>query len=94
MSKCLAIVLALCAFAAYAAADEEIYSDKYDYVDVDSILNNDRIRNQYYECFMDLAPCLTPDAKFFKGMEFIVFFLCEISRQYNTVFILLNILRV
>nr|QNL15631.1 chemosensory protein [Procecidochares utilis] len=65
MAKSLAIVLALCAFAACAAA-EEIYSDKYDYVDVVSILSNDRIRTQYYECFMDLAPCLTPDAKFFK----------------------------
>ncbi|XP_016843424.1 uncharacterized protein LOC100113667 [Nasonia vitripennis] len=65
MSKSLAIVLALCAFAACATA-EEVYSDKYDYVDVVSILANDRIRTQYYDCFMDFAPCFTPDAKFFK----------------------------
>ncbi|XP_058799873.1 uncharacterized protein LOC131669181 [Phymastichus coffea] len=60
------LLLALCALVTITHADEEIYSNKYDFVDVDSILKNDRLRNQYYECFQDIAPCLTPDAKFFK----------------------------
>ena len=45
----------------------ELYSDKYDYVNADEVLANDRLREQYYECFMDTGPCVTPDAKFFKG---------------------------
>ncbi|XP_012273360.1 ejaculatory bulb-specific protein 3 [Orussus abietinus] len=60
------VVLAL--FLVIAIADKvELYSDKYDYVNVDEILANDRLRDQYYKCFMDTGPCLTPDAKFFKG---------------------------
>ncbi|XP_024872714.1 ejaculatory bulb-specific protein 3-like [Temnothorax curvispinosus] len=45
---------------------EELYSDQYDDIDADSILQNDKLRNQYYNCFMGTAPCVTADAKFFK----------------------------
>ncbi|XP_018301431.1 ejaculatory bulb-specific protein 3-like [Mycetomoellerius zeteki] len=45
---------------------EELYSDRYDYIDADSILQNDKLREQYYSCFMETAPCVTADAKFFK----------------------------
>ncbi|OAD52842.1 Ejaculatory bulb-specific protein 3 [Eufriesea mexicana] len=45
---------------------EEFYSDKYDYVNIDEILENDRLREQYYKCFMDTEPCITPDSIFFK----------------------------
>lgn len=51
----------------YVHADEELYSDKYDYIDPREILNNDRLRAEYYNCFMDTGPCVTPDAAFFKG---------------------------
>ena len=47
----------------------QLYTDKYDYVDYDEILDNVRIRNQYYNCYLGSGPCLTPDAKFFKGMN-------------------------
>lgn len=67
MARRLGLLVALCAFVAVTLADEElVYSDKYDYVDVDAILSNERIRNQYYYCFLDVEPCFTPDAKFFK----------------------------
>ena len=51
------------------AADEKIeyYSDKYDHIDGPTVLKNERLRNQYLNCFLDKAPCLTADAKFFKG---------------------------
>lgn len=49
------------------AAEIKLYTTKYDYVDYDGILSNDRIRNQYYNCYLGSGPCLTPDAKFFKG---------------------------
>ncbi|EFN89732.1 ejaculatory bulb-specific protein 3 [Harpegnathos saltator] len=45
---------------------EEFYSDKYDDIDVKGILQNDRLRDQYYECFIDKGPCTTADMKFYK----------------------------
>lgn len=58
-----AVVLA-CAF-----AEQELYSSRYDDVDLDGILTNEKLRLQYYNCFMDRAPCKTADAKFFKGIS-------------------------
>nr|AJP61959.1 chemosensory protein [Phenacoccus solenopsis] len=58
-------LLALCALAALAAT-EEIYSDKYDYINIEEILANPGIRARYYNCFLETGPCQTPDAKFFK----------------------------
>lgn len=46
---------------------EKLYSDKYDYVNIDEILANDRLRNQYYDCFIDADSCITPDSMFFKS---------------------------
>lgn len=60
------VVLLTLALATWACA-EELYSDKYDYIDVHEILANDKLREQYYNCFMSSAPCMTPDAKFFKS---------------------------
>ena len=59
------VVLLTVALATWAYA-EELYSDKYDYIDVHEILANDKLREQYYNCFYGSAPCATPDAKFFK----------------------------
>jgi len=47
---------------------EESYSTQYDDVDVAGILQNDKLREQYYNCFMGTSPCITADAKFFKGI--------------------------
>ena len=69
MLRSVYIVLVIACLAAYARADEEEkYSDKYDHLDVDELLKNDRLRNQYYNCFIDAGPCVTPDAIFFKGI--------------------------
>lgn len=48
---------------------EEIkyYTDKYDHVNYDEILSNDRLRNQYYNCAMGTSRCLSDDAMFFRG---------------------------
>ncbi|XP_015516355.2 uncharacterized protein LOC107221751 [Neodiprion lecontei] len=48
-------------------AAEELYPDKYDDVNATEILQNDRLRNQYYKCFIGSGPCITADAVFFKG---------------------------
>ncbi|EFN72617.1 Putative odorant-binding protein A10 [Camponotus floridanus] len=46
-------------------AEEEKYEDKYDDIDVHEILQNAKLREQYYKCFMVTGPCVTADAKFF-----------------------------
>lgn len=63
------IVFFVALLGAIFVVSSEKYSDKYDHVDVDAILANPRQRNQYYRCFADEGPCVTPDAKFFKGEQ-------------------------
>lgn len=40
-----------------ALAAKEKYTSKYDNVDVDRILANDRILNNYIKCMLDEGPC-------------------------------------
>ncbi|EFN81741.1 Ejaculatory bulb-specific protein 3 [Harpegnathos saltator] len=47
---------------------EELYSDKYDDIDVISILKNDRLRNQHRKCYLGVAPCTTADMRFYKDI--------------------------
>ncbi|XP_011702411.1 PREDICTED: uncharacterized protein LOC105458642 [Wasmannia auropunctata] len=42
---------------------ELLYSDQYDYVDVKAALDNKEMREAYYNCFMELAPCQTPEQR-------------------------------
>ena len=60
------LVFAFLIAAVCADSKKETYSDKFDYVNIKDILENTRLRSQYWKCFMDTAPCLTQDAKFFK----------------------------
>ncbi|XP_034935284.1 ejaculatory bulb-specific protein 3-like [Chelonus insularis] len=59
------LVLILSIIVIYAS-EEVKYSDKYDYINVDEILNNPKQREIYYKCFLGTGPCRTPDARFFK----------------------------
>lgn len=43
----------------------EYYSDNYNYADVDVILNNTRLLNQYMACLLDKGPC-TADGRTIK----------------------------
>ncbi|XP_053696132.1 ejaculatory bulb-specific protein 3-like [Sabethes cyaneus] len=42
------------------AAEDDKYTTKYDSVDVDEILNSDRLFTNYFKCLMDEGSC-TPD---------------------------------
>ncbi|XP_015592534.1 ejaculatory bulb-specific protein 3 [Cephus cinctus] len=64
---CIVLLVATVAVAIVSSENVELYSDKYDYVNADEILANDRLRDQYFNCFTGAGPCLTPDAKFFGG---------------------------
>lgn len=80
----LSLILTIVAVVLTCVFAEEFYSDRYDDVDIDGILTNEKLRLQYYNCFMDRAPCKTADAKFFKGIPtretsyiYVFFFLCR-----------------
>lgn len=48
------------------------YSEKFDNVDIDSILNNDRLLNTYFKCLMDMGKC-TPEGEELKREFFLSF---------------------
>ncbi|KAK2576495.1 hypothetical protein KPH14_005821 [Odynerus spinipes] len=50
----------------YGTDSNEKYSSKYDDVNVEEILNNPRLRNQYVNCAAGSGPCITGEAKFLK----------------------------
>ncbi|XP_029660243.1 ejaculatory bulb-specific protein 3-like [Formica exsecta] len=66
MGKSSLCLLALLAGVLAAVIAEEMYSDMFDHINLDEILPNDELRNQYYNCFMDTGPCMTEDQKYFK----------------------------
>lgn len=70
----LSYIVAIISIALTCVLAEEFYSNRYDDVDVSGIFNNPKLREQYYKCFMDLAPCKTADAKFFKGISNIQYY--------------------
>ncbi|KYQ48384.1 Ejaculatory bulb-specific protein 3 [Trachymyrmex zeteki] len=49
-------------------AEEKLYSDRYDYVDFQSVLQNKDLRQEYYNCFMEIAPCKTPEQEALTGL--------------------------
>ncbi|BET02605.1 Insect pheromone-Hypothetical protein family, A10/OS-D [Nesidiocoris tenuis] len=54
------LVLAACLVAAAAAAST--YTTKYDNIDLDEILSNQRLYKKYYDCLANKGKC-TPDGK-------------------------------
>lgn len=54
------LTVVVCTFSLSVHA-EEVHSTKFDNVDVDKIINNERLLNGYVGCLLDRNPC-TPDA--------------------------------
>lgn len=52
-------ILVLCALVAIAVArpDGEKYTTKYDSIDIDSILSNERLSNNYVNCLLEKGKC-------------------------------------
>ncbi|XP_058809163.1 ejaculatory bulb-specific protein 3-like [Phymastichus coffea] len=63
MSKICSLVL--CCVALILAVDAVEYTNKYDNVDVDRILQNGRVLSNYIKCMLDEGNC-TPDGREFK----------------------------
>jgi len=60
-------------------ADEELYSDRFDNVDIHAILQNDDLREQYYKCFMEIEPC-NPEHAALRGI-----FILDQQRMFLTI---------
>nr|BCX55333.1 chemosensory protein 1 [Plautia stali] len=56
------VILACLLFVGLALAKPDGYTTKYDNVDLDEILNNDRLYKKYFDCLANKGPC-TPDGK-------------------------------
>lgn len=63
-----AVVFCVLFLAAVALArpDGDLYTDKYDNVDLDEILGNKKLLEGYIKCALDQGKC-TPDGKELKG---------------------------
>nr|ANA75025.1 putative chemosensory protein 7 [Ectropis obliqua] len=63
-------IVCVCLFAMAAAAlarpDGDHYTDKYDNINVDEILENSRLRDPYLSCVLDVGKC-APEAKELKS---------------------------
>jgi len=64
--------LLVASVAARPAGNNRKYNDKYDHIDVDAILRNDRILTSYVKCMLDIGPC-TAEGKNLKCEFFICF---------------------
>ena len=73
--KTVLIALATICFLFGEVHSEDKYTTKYDNVDINAVLNSERLLNGYVSCLLDRGPC-TPDAVELKS-EF--FFLYDIS---------------
>jgi hypothetical protein len=69
---CLALLVA--AVAASPATNGRKYNDKYDHIDVDAILRNDRILSSYIKCMLDKGPCTAEGKNLKSEYTFICFF--------------------
>ncbi|XP_046750622.1 ejaculatory bulb-specific protein 3-like isoform X2 [Diprion similis] len=56
----LTILTLLCIGGGALAAESDKYTTKYDNVDVDAVIRNERLTKNYVGCLLDLTPC-TPD---------------------------------
>lgn len=55
--KAVFVLLFVVIVAVSARPDEEKYTTKYDDIDLDSILSNERLMKQHHECLMERGTC-------------------------------------
>ncbi|VVC38111.1 Insect odorant-binding protein A10/Ejaculatory bulb-specific protein 3 [Cinara cedri] len=60
MIKTLAVIF--CIATTIAMAKPATYTTKFDNINIDEILSNDRLVNNYFKCLMDMGKC-TPDGE-------------------------------
>lgn len=68
------VILFLFGLFIITVAEKEMYSTKYDNINIDEILKSDRLVNNYVGCLMEEKPC-TADGSELKSKIFFFFFL-------------------
>lgn len=84
MKHLVVALITVCALSSSVLADEEELSAKFDNIDVDAIINNDRLLNGYVGCLLDRNPC-TPDAAELKSK-----YVATAKRPFSTAFSFFN----
>ncbi|KAJ0174095.1 hypothetical protein K1T71_010241 [Dendrolimus kikuchii] len=64
-SKKQVILLYFCLVLVVAETDKDYYDRRYDYYDIDHLIQNPRLLKKYLDCFLDKGPC-TPIGRLFK----------------------------
>lgn len=60
LANTIVVVGILCAVCAAEVAQPKTYTTKYDNIDLDEIIHNDRLLKNYVDCLLDKGRC-TPD---------------------------------
>ncbi|KAI5643014.1 insect pheromone-binding family, a10/OS-D domain-containing protein [Phthorimaea operculella] len=60
-------IFLLCCYLLVLAVAQEYYDRRYDYFDVDSLIQNRRLLRKYLQCFLDRGPC-PPIGRVFKNL--------------------------
>lgn len=76
------IALAAVCFLLGEVFSEDKYTTKYDNVDIDVVLNTERLLNGYVNCLLDQGPC-TPDAAELKSEQDILYKLIIAKNKIN-----------
>lgn len=71
MRRC-SLIFVLCVSAVAVVHAQNRYTTKYDNVDVDRILSNQRILTNYLKCLMDEGPCTNEGKELKSTYEFLV----------------------
>lgn len=67
MKIALAFVFVTFLCVAYGVEDsEELYSSKFDDIDLDAVISNRRLLDSYCKCLLDEGPC-TPEGEYLKS---------------------------
>lgn len=66
MNKLLAVIVCCAVMAMSVIGNDEKFTTKYDNMNLDEVLKNDRLINKYVQCVMETGSC-TPDGELLKG---------------------------
>lgn len=88
LSSMMLFVVVLFALTNAKPADDK-YTTKYDNIDIDEILNSERLLKNYFNCVMDKGPC-TPDGQELRSKFSQL--VCEKKRKFTVTLLALCII--
>lgn len=91
--NCIVLIIAMNALMC-VLAEEELFTDQYDYIDVRAILQDKNEREAYYNCFMEIAPCQTPEQTTLTGISVLPNSFLRFFCQYKINILLINNIKI